>query len=402
MKIAIISDLHIGDQARAKDLSPDDNENALDDKYIDAFLEFIEEKKIKCDYLLIAGDVSNKARTTEFELASNFLSMVADKLQLDINNVIIVPGNHDVDWSVLKEPDSTGLRNRQKYDPFKYEKFVFSEIISNADKDFTQEPFFSVWKKDNLLVVGFNSSWHDNPEIAIHNGIISEQSIKNLGNYLDSQRIEKNIMKIFLVHHHPVQYSDPIPDRPDFSIMTNSENLLKMLRKFEFDFLIHGHKHVPKFQTRSINSGFPLCILSAGSFSALLETRWSGFVNNQFHLLTIEHRDQDTNVIKGYVENWSFLSGKGWIQSEKHNGIPYRVPFGTHLSINYISNQISKYISDEIKEKKFVKWKEITTFLPELIYLPLESQEELFVKIELEHGVEMYESVGERLFLVKD
>jgi len=66
---------------------------------------------------------------------------------------------------------------------------------------------------------------------------------------------EPSQLRLFVVHHHPIQYSEPYPDIPafvDFSILSNAGNLHALLRKHNFDILIHGHRHVPKFESHTI------------------------------------------------------------------------------------------------------------------------------------------------------
>lgn len=178
---------------------------------------------------------------------------------------------------------------------------------------------------------------------------------------------------MFLVHHHPIQYSDPIADEPDFSAMTNAGNLLSVLRRHNFDLLIHGHKHSPNFTTLSISSGFPIAILGAGSFSARLDTRWNGLVNNQFHLVKVEGRDDINNCIFGLVESWTYLCGSGWMQSDINNGIVHKSLFGTYIQPNELEKTLSVIIGSAFKSKDTLVWLEFisnNSEYPHFKYLP--------------------------------
>lgn len=56
--LAVISDVHVGEGARAKDLCPANapgRDTKPDDKYIEKFVEFLKSKKIKADYLILPG-----------------------------------------------------------------------------------------------------------------------------------------------------------------------------------------------------------------------------------------------------------------------------------------------------------------------------------------------------------
>ena len=99
LNIAVISDLHIGDSARAKELCPTGNNGAAEDEFRRKFMEFSQIQNVPADYLIIPGDISDRAKPDEFLLASEIITEVAATLQVPIEKILFVPGNHDVDWT---------------------------------------------------------------------------------------------------------------------------------------------------------------------------------------------------------------------------------------------------------------------------------------------------------------
>lgn len=317
IKLAVLSDLHVGEKSRAKDFRPTDTGRMGDVDYKKNFLEFISKKKISADYLIIPGDITNKAQPNEFRLASQIVSEIARAFSINDNKIIFVPGNHDADWMPMKNDptDKTGFRKAQRYEPICLEALIFEKIMRKAKRHMFRKPDFSWWEFKDLLVLGYNSSWHDGPETHIHHGLIANESLNEIEKCLQKIDLAHDRLRLFLVHHHPLQYSNPIPNEPDFSIMTNSGNLIDLLTKYHFDLLIHGHKHVPYFCSQIKDSGFPLVILCAGSFSAEIEIQWNGIVNNQFHLINISDRDKNNKCIYGDVSSWTYIVSQGWIPS---------------------------------------------------------------------------------------
>ncbi|MBZ5491305.1 MAG: metallophosphoesterase [Acidobacteriia bacterium] len=402
--LAVMSDLHVGIGARSKDLCPDHiATNAVESGYKGAFLEFLRKRSIRADYLVLPGDVSHLAQPAEFELASKFVLEVVKRLQVGKENIIFVPGNHDVDWTVLKSPDPTGFRRRQRYAPLESKDWIFRKIMKRASHGVLSPPHFCVWRFKNVFAVGYNSSWEDDPTVAIHHGGISDKHLAELDQHLASDPPDPLQVKIFLVHHHPLQYSDPIEANPDFSIMTNAGRLLDLLRRHNFDLLIHGHKHLPNFETHIVSSSSPLAVLCSGSFSVQLDTRWAGSVSNQFHLIHIDGRDADIGSIFGRVESWTYVCGPGWVPSKKpHHGIRHNELFGAYLLPANLKRIMRSVLEVKLKEKDYVEWSEVIEAAPNLKYLPDERAVQVVDSLAMELKFKRRgESVDEMILLVK-
>lgn len=401
MKIGIISDLHIGAGARAKDLSPYDKHDSLDDNYLRTFLDFLNDEPVSVDYLIITGDVSDRAQPEEFELASTVIQKIMEKLSVPVEHVIFVPGNHDCNWELLKSPDPTGFRKSHKYDALKHDKWIFENILSCATDNLCEFPFFSVWESPDAVIIGYNSSWHDDPDSSPHYGKISIEIIQKLEIKLKSLDLNENKLKIFVTHHHPLNYKNPVQGKPDFSAMDEAESLIKLLNKFNFDIFLHGHKHSPKLQTNIIGSDFPLAIVCAGSFSHKLEREWSGHVNNQFHILDIVGRSAKYKTAYGALISYTYLCGHGWMQSKECNGIRHKEYFGSYINEFILEEHLLTVINVLITGSNCIKSSEL---LHEeyLQYLPRELVLKVLTRIASRDGYILHETTGDEILLVRE
>ena len=374
LKIAIISDLHVGDIARGRDFRTTNIDNAIDKDYKDTFIKFVKSKGLTADFLIIPGDITNKAKPDEFVLASEIISDISKALNVKQNKIIFVPGNHDADWTgMISDPDDrSGIRRQQRYTPIRNSSCIFEKISKRSKRNMFDHPDFSYWEFKDLQVVGYNSSWHDGPDYKIHHGLAKEESLQEIDKYLQGLNFAPNQARLFLVHHHPLQYSDPIPEEPDFSAMTNAENLIKLLNKYRFDFLIHGHKHAPHFTPQVSISGYPLIILGAGSFSAIIDNRWNGLISNQFHIINIDGRDSTQSYVYGNVENWSYVCGGKWLPSQKYNGIDHKLPFGLYIDPSEIKKVLLPVITATLRKKGHVDWADILSINSAFSYVPIE------------------------------
>jgi len=195
--IAVMSDLHIGLAARAKDLCPAPPPTArkenrrykakTDNNFRQKFVQFVKEWPIRADYLVLPGDLTNKARPQEVEIASDFVKQAADALCVPHDKIMFAPGNHDVDWSVYDPSDKTGVRWGQRYVPIGHDDFHFRALVNLGVGDLFSPPHFTAWNFNNLLAVGYNSASHDTPvpENAAHHGLADPVHLDAIQRFLD-------------------------------------------------------------------------------------------------------------------------------------------------------------------------------------------------------------------------
>lgn len=398
MKLAVMSDLHVGLAARAQDLCPEPPTTArkqlakykakVEDTYRQKFVQFVVEKKITADYLVLPGDLTNKAQPQEVQLASEFVLEAADALGVQENKILFAPGNHDLDWSIFDRNDPTGLRLKQRYDPMRYERFHFAKLVAEGTGDVFSPPYFAVWTFDDLVAIAYNSASHDGPlgEQHIHHGFADPVHIDAIRAYLDNNPPDDRI-RLFIVHHHPIDFTNPVPKTPDFSLMTNSESLLLLLHEYKFDILIHGHKHHPRFETHSTQTYPHLPILCSGSFSVEIDTQWAGTIDNQFHLVSLSSRNGRENGITGRITSWTNNHCKGWIPSEEFtSGIHHIIPFGSYLMPQELDARLEPFIRKWLIDHDYILWRQIVEVFPELEHLPLDSAIAAFTRLEKSLG----------------
>jgi len=378
----------------------------IDDDYRSTFVNFVRRENITADYLILPGDLTSQAQPTEAELASEFVLQAADALKVAHENIVFVPGNHDVDWSVLRTADPTGVRWQHRYDPIGADTFHFSGLIDRGTGNVLSSPYFIAWTFPDLLVIGYNSASHDKPvdEDGAHHGLADPDHIAALRRHLESLRLPADCLRLFLVHHHPLNYSDPEPGRPDFSAMTNAHNLLSLLHEFRFDLFIHGHRHHPRFTTHTTPTFPHLPILCSGSFSVEIDTRWSGTIDNQFHVVTVDGRAGTENRIVGRIASWAFKHCGGWIPSEeKTSGIHHIIPFGNYVMPNELDARLKPLAIHRLRNHDSLRWTYVVHHCRDLQHLPLDSAMAAFDRLAAELDCErMYETLKDLILVKKD
>jgi 3',5'-cyclic AMP phosphodiesterase CpdA len=374
LKIAVISDLHIGQKTRFADFRTASNEQRDGtSSFLESFQGLVEREGLKADVLVVPGDISENARPEEFAVAWRLVELVREKLGVNKDAVYVVPGNHDLDREVAKLGSKKALEDKHYYESLKFGSFStphsHPENCPLPEMDLGKFPFFKIWKNDKFLVLGYNSACMDGPDVGPHHGHADQKHLDQLAGELEALGDLSGLYKIVLVHHHFLSFSNPLPDFIDHSQMTNADNFMKMLEKFKFDFAVHGHRHVPRFRAFATEIGWPIPVLCAGSLSAVLHADLSGHSTNQFHLIEIEGRNLTEGSVFGTVKNWAYLSGKGWLPSSENWGIEAVSPFGTFLRIAELVELVRNSLAKLLATKSSFEWKEIEKVEPKLKYV---------------------------------
>ncbi len=418
--IAVLSDLHIGRATRSQDLCPYTpivypsawktfkREFQLKEQgYLDSFLKFVKEKRIRPDYLLLAGDLTNEGQPDEVLLASRVVTDLLDAFHVPLERFFFVPGNHDSDWAVLDLHDSTGFRFNQRYSPLRNAATVFEDATNLYKGHMLEAPYFSIYETNNVLIAGYNSSWHDSREKELHHGLISMKHLDELRHVLPPERNALQV-RIFALHHHIAAHkkANPADDTPDVSIAAHSEELLEFLEEFRFDILIHGHLHKPGFQTLIRSSGSPLGILGAGSFSCEPKREFNGQITNYFHVVEMLRRSGETMCLQGRVRSWAYQPAGQWIPASRNNTctIDHVMPFGEYILPGELSKLVTPAIEAAFAGKNAVKWSEVIPSLPDydMDCLPSDLVNTVLREVASSLGMEVHGAAPDDVILFRD
>lgn len=393
MKIALISDLHVGDGARSNDLKPAASLTEGENGFLDRFEDFCKDADIYADYLVVTGDVTNRASDEEIQHASHVITHVAECMKVDKENVIYVPGNHDVNWRVIGEDDS-GWSDR--YAGFSDANLLFQTIDSASSGEIYDSNYFDIVEKGNAIFVRYNSAHGDGPNKKVHNGEFDIACLPALQSEMD--RVKDNKIKVFITHHHPYMYPNLFPG-VDYSAMQNAEALLDFLVRNEFDLLLHGHRHVPQFKSEIRGSGKSLLVIGGGSFCAKLGDYLSESSNNQFHLISIDGVNEQEEV-KGDLYSWSYTFAHGWLDSSSTGRLNCCKRFGSSLHGKRAKQYLRDSVSERIKNGEIVYWSEIESGDDEIKYLDHDFVVEVLTKYAEEVSYRFMNSTDDGIVMI--
>ncbi|MEM6325539.1 MAG: pentapeptide repeat-containing protein [Bacteroidota bacterium] len=280
-----------------------------------------EREGLRPDLFVMSGDLAEHGKQAEFEDGAAFLIGVADRLGLARDRVIVVPGNHDVNWTASKvyflEQEEDNQDPVEPYWP-KWKRYVnffdaFYQDVPQAE--FTEDQPWSLFTYPELKVVvaGLNSTMAESHLEDDHYGCVGEFQLDWFKRELAQYR-EEGWFRLGVVHHN-------LRRGPDY----DNENLrdVESLRRIlgsSLHAILHGHTHDGKVDW--LDRVTP--ILATGS-AALTQKALqpTGGVPNQYQVLQFR-RDGFTRWTRQYApeqKRWVAdprTSGDGnqWIVSE--------------------------------------------------------------------------------------
>jgi 3',5'-cyclic AMP phosphodiesterase CpdA len=197
--------------------------------------------------VLVTGDLTEHASPGEFRQAHDFLtrfdgaSVLGSKLTR--RDIFIVPGNHDVAYA--------GNDDEERLTPYAnfYSKLfrdVRTPVAADQARALTQ---VRVDAERGFLVAEIDSAFYVKKDTEEEQrGQVDMESIKRLREQLTEARTKpdfSSLIRVAILHHHPVLVPALVePDR-GYDAVANSHHLLRLLRDFGFQLVLHGHKHFP-------------------------------------------------------------------------------------------------------------------------------------------------------------
>jgi 3',5'-cyclic AMP phosphodiesterase CpdA len=250
--IAQISDLHFGrhSAAAAEDLVTSLHENAP-------------------DLVVISGDLTQRARESQFMAARHLLNQIAQPK-------LVVPGNHDIPLYNLFQRFLT---------PFaKYRRYI-SPLGLTGD----------LFINDEIAVLGLNTA----RRFTHTSGRISSQQIAQVRRTFS--QVPRGIFKV-LATHHPLGYPN---DEPPRELAARSALALEAIAGVGVHLLMSGHHHRALSGDIEIGAKGSVLVLHAGT---AISTRVRGTEGNSYNLIRATGNRLSVSLMsrlpgRGFCEN---------------------------------------------------------------------------------------------------
>jgi len=202
-----ISDLHIsldtkiGEDRLNEDSYlriPGDKENS--EHYIQKFINKVQEDfKDYTIYLLVTGDITDRGAGLEFDYAKQYFEKIINNLDIDLDKILIVPGDHDISRkeieTLISSKEDIDLKELNQA---KFKNFIsFYKELLNKEFDPNKIIFDNVNFQDKIELIGVNSSYHVD--------LTKTEGKINISKFSDELiKIKNNDLKQIICCHHNI------------------------------------------------------------------------------------------------------------------------------------------------------------------------------------------------------
>jgi 3',5'-cyclic AMP phosphodiesterase CpdA/DNA polymerase III delta prime subunit len=324
-----LSDLHFGSSENA--------DNWYNQLAEDLYQEL---KCLPLDVLILSGDIANKSTPEEYNAAKQFINKISEEFHLQPEQIVIVPGNHDLNWGLakkayklidiedlqgtltegfyIKESESViRVRDEEKYQQRFTHFSQFYQAIKNKPYplEYEQQAILHHFPAQNLLILGLNSAWQLDHHYKSRASIRPEAINKAITDIRKNPEYQ-NCLKI-AVWHHPLTsaFEDRITDH----------GFMEQLAKAGFRFALHGHIHKADTSLYKYDlsaDGRKLDIICAGTFGAPIR-EWVPGYPLQYNLLKFADNQLTVHTRRREELNGAWKPDARWLMGAGQNPLPY-------------------------------------------------------------------------------
>jgi 3',5'-cyclic AMP phosphodiesterase CpdA len=209
-------------------------------------------------------------------MARRFIKELLRLLGLDVNKLLLIPGNHDIGWD-RRDPQPEGLNpdtTRLNYDNFLelvYGKEMPSPLMMTLK---------SKSAKTELRIVGVESNLVESRDAAGIGYVLPSHLLDAARKYIEApyRRKTGTVAAWLIVHHHLFPVTTPTIEeasKKEISVMANASEILTLAAWWGVEMILHGHEHRPSVTVAhrwpvEIGGGLlaPVVCVGAGSCGA--------------------------------------------------------------------------------------------------------------------------------------
>ncbi|MFG2050764.1 metallophosphoesterase [Micromonospora sp. NPDC048935] len=348
-----ISDVHFGPSglkdstpavASMHRFNPDQNTLPLYEELADEFLAAM--KREKCAArdvtIVVSGDMAYTGQPAELAMVHDFLAALCAAVGLDHGQVVLVPGNHDIDWTAPKHDLGRRFDNYLSFVRKFYGKQRFQELFPLVTWNFEigderPEPnqliYFS--RQGPCTFVGLNSCIFEDDQN--HYGYVGLRQLNAVQKWLRDNAAggdaDDDGIRVAVMHHHLHPYPEALgPARTASNIVTDMSTVRdagiveQRLSRMGFSLLLHGHKHKPQLRETSVlnreestvHVGRSLIVSGCGS-TGVAESGLEHNQSNHFAILKVlrNRREPGADFLQVEWREMALQAGAEWVSSAR-------------------------------------------------------------------------------------
>lgn len=294
--ILLLSDLHFGEDHHGFAIKSTSETRNLA-SYVTAFLGKHRPDTMPA-LVVVTGDITWQGKSDEFDMAHEFFHELRSVLGLSIQDFLVVPGNHDIQWA---------SQQGNSYDPTK--KVEVSRAAAESNYREFYKKMFGCTPSEHLScgrrivlanytavdIIGLNSSLLETRHFAGY-GFVSSKQLDDAMKELDWRPDNKTTRyRILVLHHHILPVCPKEPRRTDhnYSITLDSGDIMARAHTHSTDLILHGHQHQPFISSiaRAAKGSTSPCrnlVVHAAGSAGIVRSETGGIGKNSFSILEVD------------------------------------------------------------------------------------------------------------------
>lgn len=385
LDIVIISDLHCkhpsAETGTKRTLLYSDSAYLPSQKNpVAAALDLIRKESIRADILLCPGDITDQADKQGLVTGWSYLEEIQKALGARILAATV--GNHDVNSRKVG-----GSLPFEFLTSFKdsYPLSALTEDCRNLEAEakrlFNNTDSFALYEFDKILLLVYNSSSSHIDSTEGSKSSISDLTLNKMQERLNSVKGDF-AFKIAMCHHHPISHRNA--DYADNDVIDKGDAFIDLLNKFDFQLVVHGHKHNAQLNYRN-----NLPIFCSGSFSSI-ENKIDGNNDNVFHKISLEAIKK-----RGKLATWIYSPLSGW-GHRRDRDFPCFTGFGFFGNLDDLAHAFHQSFVE--KNLDTIKFLDVATTVPDVLYLIPKYQKQFEKTLKDKYQLELLPSLGDTVY----
>ena len=244
-----LTDLHFAcDSHRRQHVWKLESETDSRRAMVDAIAAAIGDKKI--GLVVVTGDLTFKASPDEFTEARTALLRLLGVLGLSTDHLVIVPGNHDIQWTKSHDEtydDHAAVNQAPPTARKNYEDFYRDLFRHEPSKHLAMARRFALPNGMIVEVCALNSSsLETGPKFLAGMGRTDEAAFTDAAHKLSWPSVNSMAFRILALHHHLAVTDDVEPDAgygTGFGMAVDAVRVQRKAASMGVHLALHGHKH---------------------------------------------------------------------------------------------------------------------------------------------------------------
>lgn len=315
--ILFISDIHYCNGEEESQFTKDDTKGYCR-KWKNYLKSLQQEENISFKYLVITGDITESAQKVEYKVMAEVLNGLCDELQIQKKDVLIIPGNHDINRAKLEVYcDDHGYDKEKSSELFgvKLDNFIefYKEFLEVESLDVDKAVLNSIYIEEiDTYFVGLNS--------LVKIGHDDKDNIGKIDvNKLDAEMTEflkHNGQNVFVVAHH--SFADT--GERELASIENARLVKETLRLKGINTFIYGHHHTSESKL-GVMGDCEEChrYIEIGSLGKILQNINGDSYTNRFSIAICEEDELILRDFSYTAADWVGLDNKKYMRKLKIN-----------------------------------------------------------------------------------